>query len=130
MDVNKSEVTQRPLSPHLTIYSPQISSTMSALHRITGVAIFCSLSLLCWWLILFIFSKFNVQYVYFISNNIMIKSAIYLTALGFCYHMLNGIRHLIWDSGRALTLKHMRISGWVVISSTVIMTLYIWGFVL
>ncbi len=106
---------ERPLSPHLQIYKPQITSILSILHRATGVALATGLTILCWGL--WAMSKGASSYEcfqWFIHSPIGI-----LMLLGWawalCYHLLNGIRHLFWDMGYGFNMTVVNASGWVVI---------------
>jgi succinate dehydrogenase / fumarate reductase cytochrome b subunit len=115
----------RPLSPHLTIYKPQISSVMSILHRITGVFLFFSLALFAWWFILLVFNKFDSKYLD-LSNLIIFKLAAFFTTAGFFYHLCNGIRHLLWDYGKCLSVHQMRFTGLFVLASTCLLQIIFW----
>jgi succinate dehydrogenase / fumarate reductase cytochrome b subunit len=90
---------QRPLSPHLQVYRPQITSVLSILHRITGAGLFISLCFLIAW----IASLAMGESAYLAFTGFMgtwFGQVIILFSLfGFYYHLANGIRHLIWDMG-------------------------------
>nr|YP_009047464.1 succinate dehydrogenase subunit 3 [Buxbaumia aphylla]AGN74255.1 succinate dehydrogenase subunit 3 [Buxbaumia aphylla]AHG59033.1 succinate dehydrogenase subunit 3 [Buxbaumia aphylla] len=106
----------RPLSPHLTIYEPQLTSTLSIFHRISGaflaIMVFLSilslkigdLNLTSYYLYRYAFS-FTFHFYWFIS------SVINFTLLVLCYHISNGIRHLLWDLGFFLELSKVYTSG-------------------
>lgn len=91
----------RPLSPHITIYKPQVSSVMSILHRITGVVNFIGVSFLVWWVTIIGINGFVADGTFiwdFLSGSLGI---IFLMSLSFSiiFHMCTGIRHLLWDAG-------------------------------
>ena len=93
---------ERPLSPHLSIYRPTLTMTMSIVHRITGGALFFGMLLVTWWLLAAAsgptaYAKFQGFLDSFIGMLILLG---YTWAL--LHHMLGGIRHLIWDTGRGL----------------------------
>ena len=93
---------QRPLSPHLQIYRPMLTMMMSIVHRITGFGLYFGMLLLAWWLIAAAsgpnaYAKFEWFMGTFIGRLILFG---YTWAL--IHHMLGGIRHLIWDTGRGL----------------------------
>ncbi len=93
-------VAARPLSPHLTIYRPMLTMMMSIVHRITGAALYFGLLLLAWWLIATAsgpaaYGTFQGFIDSFIGRVILFG---YTWAL--IHHMLGGVRHLIWDTGR------------------------------
>ena len=120
--------SNRPVSPHLSIYRPQISSVLSILHRITGMALFFGTPVLVVWL-------WSVAYapgVYAELHDGLTSTFGRLCLLGwmaaFYYHLANGIRHLFWDAGYGFTIPVMTRSGWLVILFTVLMTAATWGF--
>lgn len=125
---NKTLNKERPLSPHLTIYKPQITSVLSIAHRFTGFALFLGLLIFCWFLI---FSAFpNHQF----SQNMTILIAkifssligkLFLVGWSFClfYHLFNGIRHLFWDIGKGFELRTVTITGLIVIFLSLIFTI-------
>ena len=120
---------ERPLSPHLTIYKPQISSVLSIMHRITGVALYFAMLIAAW---VFVIDYFGDDYIKemteFLSGNIWILFVI-LTSLAMSYHFYNGIRHLFWDSGKFLELKAVKITGIIVVIATIVTALSFWGIV-
>ena len=91
---------ERPLSPHLTIYRPMLSTMMSIVHRITGAALYIGTLLLVWWLLAAAsgpgaYAVFQSAAASFIGRIVLFG---YTWAL--IHHMLGGMRHLIWDTGR------------------------------
>lgn len=124
-------VNKRPLSPHLTIYKPQISSMLSITHRATGFFLYFGLVFLCWMIFSFssctdcsssIFLKF--------STSIIGKLMIFGWSVSFFYHLANGIRHLFWDIGKGYSICSMRKSGWLVMVITMLLTVIFWGNIL
>ena len=107
----------RPLSPHLTIYRPQLNSVLSILHRITGIALSITLLILIGFFISLIFGEkiFIVFSTYF--NSVVGKLMMFFSLCGIWYHFFAGIRHLFWDMGYGFNLK------WVVFSSYSILAL-------
>jgi succinate dehydrogenase / fumarate reductase, cytochrome b subunit len=93
--------TERPLSPHLQIYRPTLTMMMSIAHRITGIGLYFGTLLLAWWIVsaqgLNGYTKFQAFAGSWIGRLILFG---YTWAL--IHHMLGGIRHLIWDTGRGL----------------------------
>ena len=114
---------KRPLSPHLTIYSPQITSISSIFIRITGNAlVFSTLLLVAWFLAAAIGPKtFNVMH--FIISSWFGKIMMILSLWALWYHYLGGIRHLVWDTGRGLELKTAEIMGWAMILGSFLLTI-------
>jgi succinate dehydrogenase / fumarate reductase cytochrome b subunit len=90
---------QRPLSPHLQIYRPMLTMTMSIAHRLTGIALYFGTVLLAWWLTAAAGPAGYAKFEWFMSTWIgELILLCYTWAL--IHHMLGGIRHLIWDLGR------------------------------
>lgn len=114
----KNERLARPMSPHLTIYKPQLTSMLSISHRGTGVALSVLLS------------GFGIgmlalpsTYPYYLGlvhdmqfGPALIYSAKFLIAFPFFFHTFNGVRHLIWDLGYGFSLRHLYQSGWSVVA--------------
>ena len=114
---------KRPLSPHLTIYRPQVTSISSIFIRITGNAlVFSTLLLVAWFLAAAIVPKtFNVMH--FIISSWFGKVMMILSLWALWYHSLGGIRHLVWDTGRGLELKTAEIMGWAMILGSFLLTI-------
>ena len=114
---------KRPLSPHLTIYRPQITSISSIFIRITGNAlVFSTLLLVAWFLAAAIGPKtFNVMH--FIICSWFGKIIMILSLWALWYHSLGGIRHLVWDTGRGLELKTAEIMGWAMMLGSFLLTI-------
>lgn len=106
---------KRPLSPHLTIYRPQVTSILSVIHRGTGVAMAASMALVVWWLLA---AATNAEYFALVDG--LLTSIIgFLILLGsafaFFYHMCNGLRHLWWDIGWGMEMDQVTASGMLVL---------------
>lgn len=116
----------RPLSPHLQIYRPQISSMMSICHRATGIALSAGAVLLVAWLWASAYSGdyFDMWHGFFTSTTGMIMLGGWTFA--FFYHLGNGIRHLFWDMGRGFDLTNMTRSGIAVLLFAVAATAATW----
>ncbi len=115
-----------PLSPHLTIYKPQITSIMSISHRISGF--FQSIgTLLIFIYMVFLFAGeqyYNLINIFF--SNFLGKLFLFFYILSICYHFCNGIRHLIWDLGYGFEIKTVYFSGYITIFFTILMSLFSW----
>ncbi len=114
--------SKRPLSPHLTIYKPQISSMASITHRGTGIFLFLGLLVFCWWVFFEVYGSFECKskmHEIFSSN--VLKLAMFFWIFSIFYHLLNGIRHLFWDMGFGFSIKIMNLTGWVVILTSIIL---------
>jgi succinate dehydrogenase / fumarate reductase, cytochrome b subunit len=118
---------KRPLSPHLTIYRPQITSISSIFIRITGNALLISTLLLVGWVLSAAISPTAFGVINFIINSWFGSLVLVLSLWALCYHALGGLRHLIWDSGRGLSLKVAEMMGWAMMFGSIVLTiLTIW----
>lgn len=116
----------RPLSPHLQIYRPQLTSVLSILHRITGVVLAIGTLLLAWWLIAAAEGPEAFDLVQGILDSWFGRLVLFGFTVSLFYHLCNGIRHLFWDFGYGLELKTVYRSGWSVVVATVVLTLLSW----
>ena len=113
----------RPLSPHLQIYRWQISNTLSILHRLSGVFLGLCFALLAAWLVSLasgVDTYMRVMRVIGGPIGIVIFTA---GAAAFCFHFLNGVRHLFWDAGFGFERAQARLSGWLVVAGAALFTL-------
>ena len=104
-----------PLSPHLQIYKPQVTSILSISHRVSGFALNFSLIILVFGLLCTALGEEYYNFFIFIIKSFPSKIIIFLTILGFSYHLFNGIRHIIWDFGFFLENKSSAIFGYLII---------------
>jgi len=113
----------RPLSPHLTIYSPQITSMLSILNRLTGIAMAIPLVLIVFW-----FVAAAIGLPYFAIMDWLLMSWLGLLVMGaslwaFWFHFFNGLRHLAWDMVLGLEMPQVRKSGWLVFGLSILTTI-------
>jgi succinate dehydrogenase / fumarate reductase, cytochrome b subunit len=113
---------QRPTSPHLTIYRPQITSVLSILHRITGVALMVGTALLVTWLFVAAYQPGQYSGLHELMSSLVGRVLLIGWTLAFYYHLANGVRHLFWDMGKGFTIPQTTRSGIMVLVFTVIMT--------
>jgi succinate dehydrogenase / fumarate reductase, cytochrome b subunit len=118
----------RPLSPHLQIYRPQITSTMSILHRISGIVLSFGAFVLAWWLLAVAQGGDSYAQATALLASLPGKLALFGFSLALMYHLLNGIRHLLWDIGWGFQLPQVYRSGYIVIALTFVFTAAIWFF--
>lgn len=118
-DVNRGN---RPLSPHLTIYRPQLTSISSILVRITGNALIVAGFLIVWW---FLAASSGPEY-FAIADAVITSWFGKLVMLGsiwaLWYHTLGGIRHLIWDNAVGLDIPTAEKLGWAVVIGSFVLT--------
>ena len=117
----------RPLSPHLQVYRPQLTSVLSITHRLTGVALAVGTLLLVWWLVAAASGSEAYATVQTFLGSIIGRLMLFGWTLALFYHLANGIRHLFWDAGFLLELKGAYASGWLVLLASVVLTLAAWG---
>ena len=116
----------RPLSPHLQVYRWQITMTMSILHRATGVGLAAGVFGLAWWLLAVAGGGERYQRA---AECLASPFGLFLLAgfsLALVYHLLNGIRHLLWDIGWGYEIPDVYKSGYTVVVLTVVLTAVIW----
>jgi len=119
-DVNRGN---RPLSPHLTIYRPQLTSMTSIFTRITGNALIVGALLIVWWFAALAsgpeaYARANGFITSWFGDLIMFGSVACLW-----YHSLSGVRHLIWDSGHMLDVEASEWAGKAIILVSVLLTI-------
>ena len=118
---------ERPLSPHLQIYRPLINMVMSILHRITGGALYFGTLLLATWLV----AAATGERAYELVNGFFAHPIGKLILFGYSWalihHMLGGMRHLLWDTGRGLQIAQVNMLSWLTIIGSVSLTLAAWG---
>ena len=121
---------ERPLSPHLQVYRWQITMTMSILHRVTGVVITVGAFALAWWLMALAAGGETYLDAAACLASPLGKLFLFGFTLSLVYHLLNGIRHLLWDAGWGFEIPEFYASGWTVVVLTVALTALIWFTVL
>lgn len=116
----------RPMSPHLQIYRMPITAVLSVLHRGTGVVLFLGLLLMIT-VLAFIASG---EDSWLIMQGFLSSWFGYLLLFGFTfslyYHLCNGIRHLLWDVGKGLSILSVHKSATIVLITSVLLTLLTW----
>ncbi len=120
---------ERPTSPHVGIYQWQIGNTLSILHRVTGVALAFGLLVLCYWLV----SLAGGEQSYAAAASRIASPAGLVLLMGwtfaFCYHLLNGVRHLFWDVGYGFERTQRHVSGWFAVLGSIALTACLWGLI-
>ena len=115
-----------PLSPHIQIYSWNISSLISISHRITGVLNILALTLICFWIASMLLGSASYELIYSILNSFFGKFLVIGITWSFSFQILSEIRHLFWDLGYGFELKTSKISGVIVIFGSFIITILIY----
>ena len=122
--------SDRPLSPHLQVYKPQLTSVLSILHRITGLALAFGTFLLVWWLVAAAVGETAFEIVQNVIKSWFGRIILLGWSFSLFYHLCNGIRHLFWDVGLGFKLSTASASGWMVIIASIVLTLaaWLWGY--
>ena len=118
--------SNNPLSPHLQIYRWHISSLLSITHRISGVINLFALILIFFWLLVLSFGEINYESFLLLINSFIGKFFLIGFTWSMSFHLLSGLRHLIWDFGYGFEIKTANISGIIVIISSLILTVIFW----
>lgn len=118
---------ERPLSPHLQVYSPLINMVMSIMHRMTGAALYFGSLLLAWWLVAAASGPEYFAYVNGLFGSLLGKLVLFGYTWALINHALGGIRHFIWDTGRGYALGTIDALCWSTAILGVVLTLAIWG---
>ena len=122
------ENKNNPLSPHLQIYSWQISSLLSITHRIVGVINIIAIIFICLWTILLSLGESYYELIQIFSQSFFGKFFIVFLSWSFSFHILNEIRHLAWDMGYGFDLKISQITGIITIFGSFIFAILIYLF--
>ena len=117
---------ERPLSPHLTIYRPPITMTMSIIHRITGGALYFGTLLVAVWLMAAATSQGAFDWVNWAFGTWLGRLILFGYTWALMHHMLGGVRHFIWDTGAGLEKHTASKIAWATLAGSVVLTLLIW----
>ncbi|MEX2454705.1 MAG: succinate dehydrogenase, cytochrome b556 subunit [Rhodospirillaceae bacterium] len=120
----------RPLSPHLQIYKPQLTSVMSILHRATGVSLAVGTLLLVWWIVAAASGPDAFETAQGFIGSWFGQLLLLGWSFALFYHLCNGIRHLLWDAGKGIELEAAYASGRIVIAAAILLTIgvWVWGY--
>jgi succinate dehydrogenase / fumarate reductase cytochrome b subunit len=119
-------IRERPLSPHLQVYRWQITMTMSILHRTSGVVLTVGALGLAWWLLALAAGGGAYAHASALIGSPIGLFLLFGFSLSLVYHLLNGLRHLMWDMGWGFDIPEIYRSGWAVAGLTVVFTAAIW----
>ena len=123
----------RPISPFMIgpYYKPQLTSLMSIAHRASGVFLsMVGAPLLLWWIGAINSGPDAYQTLLGFFESWAGRLVLVASMLALSYHLFNGIRHLVWDSGRALEIRSAYTAGWLVLIATVLLTAVLLGVLL
>ena len=117
----------RPLSPHLQVYRPMLTMMMSIAHRITGAGLYLGSLLLAWWLVSAASGEAYFNYVSEIAGSVIGRLVLFLATWGLFHHMLGGIRHFIWDTGRGFDLDVIEVMAKASLIGAFGLTVAVWA---
>ncbi len=120
------EQQDRPLSPHLQVYRPQLTSVMSISHRVCGVALSVGSLLLIYWLSAAAAGPEAFSRAQGMLGGFFGQIILFLFTYALFYHLCNGVRHLYWDSGNGLEIDAVYRTGYIVIGVSIALTLLVW----
>jgi succinate dehydrogenase / fumarate reductase cytochrome b subunit len=121
-----STSSKRPLSPHLQIYRPQMTSVLSIFHRMAGIALAAGSLLVMWGLLAAASGPKAYEVFQEFTRSPLGLFMLFGWSAAFFYHLCNGIRHLIWDTGRLFVLKDAFLAGKIVLAASVVLTVAAW----
>jgi succinate dehydrogenase / fumarate reductase cytochrome b subunit len=116
----------RPLSPHLQIYKPQLTTGMSIFHRITGVGLSVGLPVFVVWLVALAQSEGAYDCFTRCAQSIVGKIFMMGWIWAFAFHLCSGVRHLFWDMGLFLEIKQAYKTGYLALAISTLLTLALW----
>ena len=119
-------LVERPLSPHLQIYRPQLSTGLSIFHRITGIALSVGALLLVCWLVAAASGDAAYDGLSGFLRSWFGVLLLFGWTMALWYHFCAGLRHLAWDAGYGFDLPTMHRSGYAVLAGTAVLTVLTW----
>ncbi len=116
---------RRPMSPHLQVYKPQLTSVLSIFNRMSGIAISAGTVLMVWWLVAASEGPKAFGHVQWFAGSIVGILVLVGWTLALAYHLFGGLRHLLWDVGLATDLPTVHRTGWIAVGATIVVTLVV-----
>ena len=119
-------ISERPLSPHLSVHKKVLTAIFSIFHRITGIGLSLGSIFLVFWILLVALGPKYFLFFDLISSNLIFKTILFFWTIGVFYHLFNGIRYLFWSFGIGMELKTVYFSSYIVIGLTTLSTCAVW----
>ena len=119
-------LVERPLSPHLQIYKPQMSSALSIFHRMSGIALSVGALLLVCWLVAAASGDAAYDGLSGFLRSWLGVLLLFGWTVALWYHFCTGIRHLFWDAGYGFDLPTMHLTGKIALGATAALTVLTW----
>src|SRR5689334_21410667 len=131
-NTNSSLGRARPLSPHLQVYKPQITTILSITHRATACFLYIGAFVFANYMFSYAFMKENIFRDMLSSHmgRLFVFAALMAWSFATFYHFCNGIRHLFWDMGKGYEIENVYRSGYTVMIASVALTLLTWIYIL
>ncbi len=126
MSQDNSAKSKRPLSPHLQVYKPQMTSVLSIFHRMAGVVLAIGTMMVVWWLVAAAISEEAYDAAMSFARHPLGLFMMFGWSVALFYHMSNGMRHLLWDMGYLFKIENAYKAGYLVLLSTAILTAGTW----
>ena len=117
---------KRPISPHLTIHKKVQTALLSILHRATGILLSIGTVFLVLWLFLLAIGEQYFELLYFFYDNALFNIILFLWSFAILYHLINGLRYLIWSIGYGIELNNVHRTGYLVLFITLLSTTLLW----
>ena len=118
---------EQPLSPHLQIYRAPINMVMSIVHRLTGASLYAGTLVMAWWLIALAGgAESYADFQWFIGSAVG-RLVLFAFTWALIHHMLGGVRHLVWDTGRGFDLATVDRMSWGTPIGSITLTLAVWA---
>jgi succinate dehydrogenase / fumarate reductase, cytochrome b subunit len=116
----------RPVAPHLQIWRWTLPLALSIIHRMTGGALYLGTALLVWWLVAAAIGPESFETARAVFSSWLGILVLFGFSWALIQHLLGGLRHLMWDTGRGLDLPTVFASGWVVAVGAAVLTVLLW----
>jgi succinate dehydrogenase / fumarate reductase cytochrome b subunit len=121
-----AQKSKRPLSPHLQVYKLPLTALMSISHRLTGIGLIIGTLIVTGFFLAAASGPDAYNMVLDFAETIYGKIILVLWSAGLYYHMCNGVRHMIWDTGALLSLPAARTANFVVLTAAALLTIGTW----
>lgn len=125
----KPSAPNRPLSPFMlgSYYRLQISSVLSFTHRLTGLALSVGTIFIAVWLLSTASGPASYGGFIYFAHSVVGQLLLLGWSWALLYHLCNGIRHLVWDTGHAFERRYVDLGGWLVIIASLVLTAAVWA---
>lgn len=120
------KTNNRPLSPHLQVYRPQLTSLLSITHRATGMFMAVSIPVLVYWFWALASGEDTYSSSQRFFGSWFGRTILFMWSYALFYHLCNGIRHMVWDMGLGLEIPTLYKSGWFMVVTSIGLTIFLW----